>query len=277
MPARTYQQLVFSGGGTRCFWHGGFLEATREPLQIQPERITGVSGGALSGACFIGECGKTLLENMGEAFLDVDSNLDFEGDEPGDQLTPHQAVYCQVVKKTLHGEVEQRVADGPQFQVLLAHPPARKHPKASTLPLTLAYWLDLRIRSTPELKFTKWAGLEQDLVDAREAARQGKLADLICNAAVIPPVFNLQGWNGKKVVDGGLACKAPMPTPDEGNTLVLLTRRFRNLPQDDRRVYVEVSRETPADKLDFTDREAIEATWELGRRDGLRFLDEGPS
>lgn len=273
MAARNYQQLVFSGGGTRCFWHGGFLEAAREPLGLEPERITGVSGGALSAACFIGDCGQELLENMGEAFADVDSNVDLDGDEPGDGLTPHQSVYCQVVEKTLHDEIEKRVAEGPQFQVLLAYPPVKKHPKASTLPLSLAYWLDLRVRSTPELKFTKWAGLEQELVDGREAARQGKLVDLICNAAVIPPVFNLQGWNGRKVVDGGLACKAPLPTPDEGTTLILLTRRYRNLPEDNRRVYVEVSKETPADKLDFTDREAIEATWEMGRRDGQKFLN----
>ena len=52
----------------------------------------------------------------------------------------------------------------------------------------------------------------QQLVDARKAARDGLIVDLICNAAVIPPVFNLQGWNGRKVIDGGMTSKAPMPT-----------------------------------------------------------------
>ena len=249
------------------------MEAVRTPLQLEPERVTGVSGGALSAACFIGECGRALLQNMGAAFDNVDSNVDLDGDEPGEGLTPHQTVYCQVVRETLHREIEQKVAHGPQFQVLLAHPPSQAHPKASTLPLSIVYWLDLQIRSTPDLKFTQWVGLEQDMVDAREAARQGKLVDLICNAAVIPPVFNFRGWKGKKVIDGAMACKAPLPNPDRGNTLILLTRRFRNLPNDSRRVYVEVSEETPADKLDFTDRKAIEATWEMGRRDGERFLE----
>jgi hypothetical protein len=91
---------------------------------------------------------------------------------------------------------------------------------------------------------------------------------------VIPPVFNLQGWNNKKVVDGGLACKAPMPNPNEGRTLVLLTRQFRNKPEDPDVVYAEVSKATPADKLDFTNRKELEQTWEMGREDGKAFVEQ---
>lgn len=117
--------------------------------------------------------------------------------------------------------------------------------------------------------------MKSELVDARQAARERKLVSLICNAAVIPPVFKLQGWNGNKVVDGGLACKAPLPTPDYGRTLVLLTRRFRNLPKHPRRVYAQVSRSTPADKLDFTKRDDLERTWCLGQEDGKAYLEDG--
>jgi len=267
-----FDQAVFSGGGTRCFWFGGFLEAVREPLQLKPKRITGVSGGALAAACFIADRGRALLENMGDAFQNVDHNLDLAGDEPGRGLTPHQQVYRNVVEATINKEAEAKIADGPAFQVLLAHPPINRFAKASTFFLISAYVLDLRIRANPFLKFTKWAGVSRELIDARQAARDGKLADLICNAAVIPPVFNLQGWNGKKVVDGGLACKAPLPVPDEGRTLIMLTRQFRNLPSHPRRVYVQVSKETPADKLDFTDQEAIQQTWDMGHSDGEAFV-----
>lgn len=269
-----FAQLVFSGGGIRCFWYGGFLEAVREPLQLEPERVSGVSGGALSAACFIADRGQALLENMGNAFEDLDRNVRFDDDDPGSGLTPHQQVYRDVVEKTINAEAEAKVAEGPQFQVLLGHPPSRLFPRASTIPLFAAYVLDLQLRSTPHLKFTDWGGLSSELIDAREAARDGLLVDLICNAAVIPPVFNLQGWKGRKVVDGGLISKAPMPQPDRGRTLVLLTRRYRNLPREKRRVFAQVSDETPADKLDFTDREELEQTWEMGREDGAKFLAE---
>ncbi|MEQ8847170.1 patatin-like phospholipase family protein [Botrimarina sp.] len=268
-----FQQLVFSGGGARCFWHGGFLEAVAGPLDLAPQRVTGVSGGALAAACYLGGRERELLEIMGAKFQRNDSNTSLVDDEHGDGLTPHQRIYREVVRETLDPDAEARVADGPGFQVLVAFPPWRRHPRASTVPLTLAYGLDLWLRSSPYMRFTKLAGVRSELIDAREAARRGKLVDLICNAAVIPPVFNLEGWEGTKVVDGGLACKAPQPEPDRGRTLVLLTRRFRNLPSHPDRVYAEVSDETHADKLDFTDRSKIEATWRQGTEDGRRFLE----
>jgi len=267
-----FDQIIFSGGGTRCAWHGGFIEAVRKPLALAPKRIAGVSGGALSAAGFIGEHGRELLSIMGDGMDRVDDNLDLEGDEPGG-WTPHQAVYCQVVRNTITPETIEKVANGPEFQVLLSHPPSTDKPKWSTLPLLFTYQADLLFRSTPFMKWPEQMGLTTELIDARQAAADGKLVDLICNAAVIPPVFNIQEWAGKNVADGGLGCKAPIPEPDEGRTLILLTRRFRNLPSDPRRIFVQVSRETPADKLDFSDRQSMEKTWEMGYHDGLRFLE----
>lgn len=272
MTREPFEQLVFSGGGTRCFWHGGFLEVVREPLELQPQRVTGVSGGALSAACFIAKRGRKLLQIMGDAFENTSNNVQLMGNGKGEGLTPHQEIYREVVEATLDDDAQQSVANGPQFQVLVAYPPSTRLPKWSTLLIGMAYFLDIKIRSKPAVKFPQLLGLTSELVDARQAASEGKLVDLICNAAVIPPVFNLQGWNGKKVIDGAFACKAPMPTHDSGRTLILITRQFRNLPSDPRLNFVEVSEETPADKLDFTDRTKIEATWELGRNDGKNFL-----
>ena len=46
--------MVFSGGGTRCFWHGGFVTRIREEVPLDPVRVTGVSGGALAAAAWLG-------------------------------------------------------------------------------------------------------------------------------------------------------------------------------------------------------------------------------
>lgn len=241
---------------------------------LQPTRVAGVSGGALSAACFLAGREKNLLDTMGGAFAKVDRNINLWNREGRGELTPHQRIYREVVEQTLDKSAEEMIAAGPQFQVLLAYPPSSRFPRMSTFPLLVANFIDLQLRSTPNLVMTKWLGLKDELIDAREAAREGKLVDLICNAAAIPPVFDLHNWNGKKVIDGGLSCKAPLPEPDQGQTLLLLTRRFRNLPTHPNRLYVEVSDETPADKLDFTNRKQLELTWEMGRRDGERFLNK---
>ena len=59
---------------------------------------------------------------------------------------------------------------------------------------------------------------------------------------------------------------------ERGRTLLLLTRRFRNVPDHPDRLYVQPSESVPADKIDFTSREKIERTWEAGQRDGHAFL-----
>ena len=82
-------------------------------------------------------------------------------------------------------------------------------------------------------------------------------------AAVIPPVFEPPLWEERAVVDGGMADQAPMPEPDKGETLILLTREYKNIPDIPGRFYVHPSKETPADKIDFTDPGKLRKTWDL--------------
>ena len=43
---RDIEQLVFFGGGIRCFWHGGFLSGLGDKAELAPKRVGGASGGA---------------------------------------------------------------------------------------------------------------------------------------------------------------------------------------------------------------------------------------
>ena len=99
------------------------------------------------------------------------------------------------------------------------------------------------------------------------------MADLVCAAATIPPIFEPPVWAGNKVIDGGMIDQAPMPDPDEGRTLVLLTRRYDKLPDVEGRLYVAPSEEVDAEKIDFTDPALLRRTWEQGEADGRSFLE----
>jgi len=187
-------------------------------------------------------------------------------------FTPHQEMYRDVVDVTLDAEALERIADSPEYEIALAVPP-------KGLPLTLSaviygvfYKLDEAVRSTPHLRLPATAGLRDYRVDARQAARQGQLIDLICAAATIPPVFDVPTWEGERVLDGGMLDKAPLPSKDEGSTLVLLTSRYSNCPGTQRRAYVQPSTEVAADKIDFADASKVTLTWEQGERDGKAWL-----
>jgi len=272
-PDLNYDQLVFSGGGTRCFYFGGFMEVVSPAIDLKPERIAGVSGGAMTAAAFIARRGHEALEIMGDAFEEIKENVRLHKIDEKEGMTPHQRVYREVVSQIINKEALEAIADGPVFEVLLSHPPSTHFPTASTFPAMMIYQLELFVRSTPHMTWPARLGLTNTLVDARKAAREGRLIDLICTAAVIPPVFEVCKWDGVQCVDGGMSSKAPIPHEDAKNTLILLSRRFRNLPDDPRRTYVMPSRETPADKIDFTSRDKIEKTWALGARDGRAFLE----
>jgi hypothetical protein len=273
MPDNT-PQIVFSGGGLRCFWQGGFLTRVEQARKFTPDRVTGVSGGAMAGAAWIAGIEERLLDVMCDAFEKRDHNLDlFAADEEG--ITPHQRIYCDVVETVLDQAARERVANGPAFQIQIAHPPSTGHPTMTGTALAAAYEAELHMVGSPHFDWAEKMGLTAQLVDATQAARDGRLVELVNAAAVIPPVFEPPLWGDRRVVDGGMADQAPLPDPDEGETLVLLTRPYKNLPDVPGRFYVWPSEETPADKIDFTDPQKLRDTWALGQRDAEAYLNGG--
>ncbi len=267
------QQIVFSGGGLRCFWQGGLMTRLEQARSFAPARVTGVSGGALAAAAWIAGVERRLLDTMCAAFEKRDHNLDlFAADEHG--ITPHQRLYCRVVDEVLDKDAARKVAEGPGLQILIAHPPETGMPRLTGTALAAAYEMELHSVGSPHFDWAEKMGLSAKLVDANQAARDGKLVDLVSAAAVIPPVFEPPLWDGRPVVDGGMADQAPMPDPDEGETMVLLTRAYSRLPEIENRTYLWPSKETPADKIDFTDPQKLRDTWALGERDAAAFLHE---
>jgi predicted acylesterase/phospholipase RssA len=265
---------VFSGGGTRCFWQGGFLHVAREPLGLEPARIAAVSGGVLSAAGFISHCGEAVKSVMTDKFARTDHNATLHDLETEGGMTPHQRLYREVVREVFTRERVQAVADGPVFQVLLGHPPAGT---MSATAATLAYEAELHLVNSPHFNWAEKVGVTWSLVDGRQAARDGTLVRLICAAAVIPPLFELARWDGRDVIDGGMADQAPMPSPDEGRTLVLLTRSYRRIPELPNRLYTAPQSEVEADKIDFTDPDKITRTWDQGETAARRFLADRQS
>ena len=265
-----YSQLVFSGGGIRCFWHGGFLEVYETEHPLQPNHVSGVSGGALSAAAWIGKRERTLLDLMSEAFRLNDANFDLHRSN----LTPHQELYRAVVETTMDQEAIDRVADGPALEISMSIPPGGMPARAAAAFYGVLYKLDQAVRSTPHLVLPRTLGLGQLVADGRQAARDGVLVDLICAAATIPPVFDVSNWNGTRVLDGGMFDKAPALGPEPGETLVLLTSEYRNIPDIAGRTYLQPRCPVPADKIDFTDPQKVVDTWEQGRRDARAVLNE---
>ena len=281
MPA-AYEQVVFSGGGLRCFWHGGWMrvvgEAGRQPA---PARVTGVSGGALSAAAWLAGEEDWLFERFARALRRTDSNVTLRDMDDRDGRSPHQRVYEAIVEDVIDAEAQARIAEGPLFQISVSTTGDGAGATLKALAAGTIYQVEQAIAPTPRPRLSAVAGVEQRLIDARRAARDGTLPDLIRMAATVPPAFRPDEWEGPDteegapIYDGGMVDKAPLPDPDGGRTLALLTKRFRHLPDDDHVDYVQPSEAVlDGSKLDFTDPDLLRQAWDQGEADGRRWLAE---
>ena len=269
-----YAQLVFSGGGLRCFWHGGWLEAVEARFALAPERITGSSGGALSAAAWLADREDMLFDRFARALRETDTNATLRDLDDDDGRSPHQRVYEAIVEDVIDARAMAVIAEGPAFQINVSTTGDTPAKTIKALVGGTIYQAEQAVAPTPRPRLSASAGIDQRLVDARQAARDGTLPDLVRMAATVPPAFRPGEWDGEPIYDGGMVDKAPLPDPDGGRTLILLTKRFRAMPDDDpdRIDYVEPSEEVlSGSKLDFTDPSLLREAWDQGHADGARW------
>ncbi len=271
-----YEQLVFSGGGLRCFWHGGWIEAVQQQMAFKPSRITGSSGGALSAAALIAGREHFLADRFIEAVKTCTANFSVQDLDDEDGRSAHQRVYEGVVEDVIDSAAMGRIAEGPVFQISVST--TGESQAGATTRAVLGgsvYQLEQVVAPTPKPRLAAYAGLEQRIFDARQAARDGTLPDLIRMAATVPPAFRADQWDGEWIYDGGMVNKAPLPEPDAGRTLVLLTKRFKQLPDDAGGRVQYIQPQSPVldgSRLDFTDVDLLHQAWEQGLDDGKTFL-----
>jgi hypothetical protein len=79
--------------------------------------------------------------------------------------------------------------------------------------------------------------------------------------------------DGVSLFDGGLVSNVPTEFVggSGGETLVLLSKRFKALPSVPGRTYVQPSQPIQVGTWDYTDDAALQSTFDLGRRDGETF------
>ena len=177
-----------------------------------------------------------------------------------------------MVDVTLDKEAIERVADGPEYEVALSVPPEQISAAPVGILYGVLYKLDQAVRSTPHLRVPRHAGLRELRVDARQAARDGKLVDLICAAATIPPVFDVPRMAGLPRAGWRDAGQGPAAERLSGRDAGPADIALSPLPEVAGRTYAQPSSEVAADKIDFTDASKVTRTWDQGVRDGKAWL-----
>jgi predicted acylesterase/phospholipase RssA len=274
--AASYDAVVFAGGGCRCFWQVGFWEVVAPAVGLAPKQIGAVSAGAAM-ACMV--LSGAVEESV--AYFKSRAAQNHRNAYPRNLLRrepvfPHERIYRDTILHACRDPAAvARLREGPEVRVLLARLPAWLGARSGVALGFLAYEAEKLLRPRVHPILARRAGFVSEIASLRDCRTAEEIADLILQSSCTPPFTPVYRRDARPVLDGGLIDNVPIETVDGAKeTLVLLTRRYddRLVPRTPGRTYVQPSESIPIEKWDYTSPALVDATLEIGRRDGERFV-----
>lgn len=269
-----YDNLVFAGGGNRCFWQAGFCEMFSRHVDLSPTNIASVSAGAaISCAIFSGKTRETL-----EATLEVQGanpkNRYWSRALNGENIHPHSELYRKIIHKALDEQSLQTLKQGPNNRILLAEIPRWLGPRSAVVVGMLAYQAEKKLFHPVHPQWGRKVGFRSRFVEANTCNSVDELADLILSSSCTPPFTPIMRNDGDVVLDGGMVDNVPIHGVDttKGKTLVMLSRPYNSLPKPANIDYVAPSKKLPVDSWDYTSPAKVLQTYEQGKADAKNYL-----
>lgn len=268
-----FDNVVFAGGGNRCFWQAGFWSVVAPTLSLRPKRVTAVSAGsAVACALFSGSFERGFTSYK-QAIDRNKHNLYWLNPLRKQPVFPHGSMYRDAILGCIDRSALSRLHRGPEISVLMSAPPHWASTQVAFLLGAVSIGVDTFNAQAVRTSAGKRMGFQPMYMSVRECATPAALADLIIASSCVPPLTPLAWRNGVPLFDGGLVNNVPTDHASQhgGNTLVLLTRQFAQVPQVAGHTYVQPSVAIPVGAWDYTNRAALQSTYDLGRRDGDAF------
>lgn len=268
-----FDNIVFAGGGNRCFWQAGFWTIAASALDLKPTGIVSVSAGsAIASALFAGTFHHGF-EGFKQAIAENEHNFYISNLLRKRPVFPHGNMYRNAILDAIDGRALTRLHQGPEIFILISCPPRWVSAQMALLLGMVAVGLDACNNKAIHSSMGRLIGFKPLYLSVRQCATPAELADLIIASSCVPPLTPQARRNGIAIFDGGLVNNVPSDgvPQDRGQTLVLLTRQFLKLPSIVGQTYVQPSRPIPVGVWDYTDDAALQATFDLGRRDAEIF------
>lgn len=279
-----FDQVVFAGGGNRCWWQAGFWEVVQPELGLKPRVIAGISAGAAT-ACMLYTRNSQWVMRYYEDVLRGNTKNAYWGNllRRGASVFPHYRIYRQALLD-IYGESFAELVSAPEIRIGVSHIPRWLGAHVSVAAGLIAYNIEKHVRKTLHPTLGRTLGFRPEYVRAQDCASVDALADLILQSSCTPPFTPVLRRDGKPVLDGGMVDNVPVDALDSlaGRVLVMVTRRYPR-PQmfvvaqgEQRRLYVQPSSKVPISSWDYTQPALMRPAYELGRRDGEAFLRRLP-
>ncbi|KAF1029168.1 MAG: hypothetical protein GAK40_00617 [Burkholderia plantarii] len=276
-----FDQVVFAGGGNRCWWQAGFWDVAQPALGIRPRVITGISAGAATACMLYTRDAAWVMRYYADALRHNTRNVYWGNLLRGQPVFPHYRIYRQALVD-IYGEPFARLRDAPEIRIGVSHVPRWLGARSAVAAGLVAYNIEKYLRKTLHPTLGRSLGFRPEFVTAQACESVDALADLILQSSCTPPFTPVLRRGGRPVLDGGMVDNVPVgaldPTP--GRVLVMVTRRYPRPRRftvkvgEQARLYVQPSVKVPISSWDYTSPQQMQLAYDLGRRDGEWFVNE---
>jgi predicted acylesterase/phospholipase RssA len=281
-----FDQVVFAGGGNRCWWQAGFWDVIQPELNLRPRIITGISAGAATACMLHTNHSESVMDYYSHALRDNRKNAYWGNLLRNDSVFPHYRIYRQALLD-IFGEKFSTLESAPEIRIGVSHLPRWLGARSAVAVGLIAYNIEKYVRKTLHPTLGQALGFHPEFVTAQECASVEDLADLILQSSSTPPFTPVLRRNGRPVLDGGMVDNVPVGALDAspGLVLVMVTRLYprpqmfaveHGADRAQKRVYVQPSRKVPISAWDYTSPSQMRHAYNLGRGDGEQFLARLP-
>lgn len=273
---RMYDAICFAGGGNRCYWQGGFYEAASEKLDLKAPLMTAVSAGSFALSYSLLGFGQRVRELVISSCGPHLRNIDIKGWRAGKPLYPVGAMYLDLLRQVFDDAALRKLQSLGDIRVAIARLPRGMPPLLGAVLGIGAYQIEKKLFHPVHPVFGRRLGIRQEFVNVRDLKQASDLHNLIIASGGVPPFMPVTKIGERAAFDGGLVDNVPVAPlePVEakgGRTLVLLTRRYKKLPEIKGRTYVQPSEPIPISQFDITNADGFRKAYELGLKDGKAF------
>ena len=162
-------------------------------------------------------------------------------------MFPHGSPYRNATLGSSDGQALTRLHAGPEIHIFVFYPPHWASDRMALLLGLVAVALDAFNDAVIHTTMARRLGFRPLYLSVRACATPTDLADLIIGSSCLPPLTPQARRDGIPIFDGGLVNNVPTEgvAPDQGQTLVLLTRQFTTAPALERKDHQLTTPATP--------------------------------
>lgn len=258
-----YDALVLQGGGCRCFFTLGFLQAAA-PALSGVKQIAAVSASTAMACAHLLGNHREALEIFADRVRENRGNFHIGRLLRGQNPMPHYDMYRDALLQALAGEGFARIKSHPtRLRLAVSRVPSQ----SVAVAIGLGALFVLRQQTPPFLHMT--------VIEARDLDSAPALADAVLASSAFPPFTPMPRRDDHLLIDGGAVAPVPHRALDPRSAhqpLFVLTRPHPRWPMPHGSHYVAPETDLEVSTWDYANEARLRRVYEAGLRVGEQFL-----